>query len=71
VLIRNPQQQFKAHALLSIQLSHAPVQILACFVRRWTMEVTLEESRVHLGIETQRQWSELAIGRTTPALFGL
>ncbi|MBV8360060.1 MAG: hypothetical protein JO189_19300 [Deltaproteobacteria bacterium] len=71
VLIRDPQQQFKAQALLSIQLSHSPVQILAWFVQRWTMEVILEESRAHLGIETQRQWSDLTIGRTTPALFGL
>jgi hypothetical protein len=71
VLIRYPQAEFKPQALLSTQLSHAPVQILAWFVRRWTMEVTLEETRAHLGIETQRQWSDLAIGRTTPALFGL
>ena len=71
VLIRDRQAQFKPQALLSTQLSHSPAQILAWFVRRWTMEVTLEESRAHLGIETQRQWSDLAIGRTTPALFGL
>jgi len=25
--------------------------------------------RAHLGLETQRQWSDLAIARTTPALF--
>jgi hypothetical protein len=33
--------------------------------------VTFEESRAHLGIETQRQWSDLAIERSTPLLFGL
>jgi len=44
---------------------------LEWFVRRWAMEVTLEEARQHLGIETQRQWNDLAIGRTTPALLGL
>jgi hypothetical protein len=71
VLIRDPQEEFKPQALLSTQLSHSPAQILAWFMRRWTMEVTLEEARAHLGIETQRQWSDLAIGRTTPALFGL
>jgi DDE superfamily endonuclease len=71
VLIRDLQAEFKAQALLSTQLSHSPAQILAWFVRRWTMEVTLQETRAHLGIETQRQWSDLAIGRTTPALFGL
>jgi hypothetical protein len=27
--------------------------------------------RAHLGVETQRQWSDLAILRTTPALLGL
>ena len=30
-----------------------------------------EELRAHLGMETQRQWSERATARTTPALFGL
>jgi hypothetical protein len=42
-----------------------------CFVLRWPLEVTFEEARAHLGIETQRQWSDLAILRTTPALLGL
>ncbi len=56
---------------LSTQLSHSPAQSLAWLVRHWTIEVILEEIRAHLGTETQRQWSDLAIGRTTPALFGL
>ena len=38
---------------------------------RWQLEVTFHEVRTHLGVETQRQWSDLAILRTTPALFGL
>jgi DDE superfamily endonuclease len=71
VLIRDPQGEFEPQALVSTRLDHAPTQMLEWFVRRWTMEVTLEEARAHLGIETQRQWSDLAIGRTTPALFGL
>ena len=41
------------------------------FVKRWLIEVAFEESRAHLGIETQRQWSNLAIERSTPALFGI
>jgi hypothetical protein len=69
-LIRDPQGEFASQALVTTQLDHTPAQMLAWFVRRWTMEVTLEEARSHLGIETQRQWSDLAIGRTTPALFG-
>ena len=51
--------------------TYAPEQIIGWFVRRWAMEVTFEESRAHLGVETQRQWSDLAILRTTPALLGL
>mgnify|MGYP001240594092 CR=1 FL=1 len=34
-------------------------------------QVTFQEVRTHLGVETQRQWSDLAILRTTPALLGL
>jgi len=40
-------------------------------VRRWQVEVTFEEVRRHLGVETQRQWSDKAIARTTPLLLGL
>jgi hypothetical protein len=45
--------------------------VLTCFVLRWQLEVTFEEVRAHLGLESQRQWSDLAIARTTPALLGL
>ncbi len=38
---------------------------------RWRMETTFQEARAHLGVEPQRQWSDLAILRTTPALLGL
>ncbi len=71
VLIRDPQEEFEPQALLSTQLAHQPAQIVEWFVRRWAMEVTFEEARAHLGIETQRQGNDLAIGRTTPALLGL
>ena len=46
-------------------------QILTWFVRRWTVEVTFEEARAHLGMETQRQWNDRAIARSTPALLSL
>jgi hypothetical protein len=71
VLIRDPQKAFKPQALLSTNLHHTPEQMLPWFVRRWTMEVTFEEARAHLGMETQRQWSDRAIARTTPALLSL
>jgi hypothetical protein len=71
VLIRDPRGEFEPQALLSTNFDQTPLQILSWFVRRWRMEVTFEEARAHLGLETQRQWSDLAIARTTPVLFGL
>ena len=71
VLIRDPQDEFEPQALLSTELEHTPQEMLSWFVRRWTMEVTFEEVRAHLGVETQRQWNDLAIARTTPALMAL
>ena len=46
-------------------------RLIEWFVLRWQVEVTFHEVRTHLGVETQRQWSDLAILRTTPALLGL
>lgn len=71
VLLRDPAGQFEPQALLSTDPTVAPTQIIAWFVARWPLEVTFHEVRAHLGVETQRQWSDLAILRTTPALLGL
>jgi len=71
VLIRDPLGEFEPQALLSTDQAAAAAQIVEWFVLRWQLEVTFEEARAHLGIETQRQWSDLAILRTTPALLGL
>ncbi len=71
VLIRDVLGKFKTQALLSTDLEAEPEQILKWFLRRWQIEVTFAESRRHLGLETQRQWSDKAINRTTPSLFGL
>jgi hypothetical protein len=71
VLIRDPQEEFDAQALLCTDLSADPERIISWFVRRWQMEATFQEVRKHLGFETQRQWAERAIRRTAPALLGL
>jgi hypothetical protein len=71
VLIRDPKGKFRSQALLCTDLHVDPVQILKWFVMRWQLEVTFQEVRAHLGVETQRQWSDWAIARTTPALLGL
>jgi hypothetical protein len=71
VLIRDPRGRFKPQALLCTDQQAKPMQILQWFVMRWQEEVTFREVRTHLGVETQRQWSDLAIARTTPTLLGL
>jgi hypothetical protein len=71
VLIRDVQGKYEPQALLSTDLNGSAQQSVEWFVLRWQLEVTFEEARAHLGVETQRQWSDLAIVRTTPALLAL
>ena len=71
VLIRDPAGKFDTQALLCTNLDIAPSQIIAWFILRWCLEVTFQEVRLHLAVETQKQWSDLAIFRTTAILFGL
>ena len=76
MLIRDPQGSFAPQALLCTDPVEDPTQILEWFVLRWQLEVTpyqvrgrlFQEVRTHLGVETQRQWSDQAIARTTPVL---
>ncbi len=69
VLVRDPQGEFATQALLCTDLAVDPVQVLEWFVLRWQLEVTFQEVRAHLGVATQRQWSDRAIARTTPILM--
>lgn len=71
VLIRDPLGKFDTQALLCTDLTASPAQIIEWFVSRWQLEVTFQAARTHLGIETQRQWADLAVLRTTPALLAL
>ena len=71
VLIRDPKARFTPQALLCTDLARDPAQIVAWFVRRWCVEVTYQEARAHLGLETQRQWSDKAVARATPCLLAL
>src|SRR5215212_3310068 len=71
VLVRDPQREFKTQALLCTDLEADPQKIVSWFVLRWQLEVTFQEVRRHLGFETQRQWSQMGIQRTTPALLGV
>jgi hypothetical protein len=73
VLVRDraTKKPFAPQAFFATDQDATAVQIVEWFVLRWNEEVTFEEVRAHLGVETQRQWSDLAIARTTPALLGM
>jgi hypothetical protein len=71
VLIRDPEKRFAPQALLCTDLHQSPLIIVSWFVRRWQVEVTFQEVRRTLGVETQRQWADQAIARTTPCLLAL
>jgi hypothetical protein len=71
VLLRDPHGRFDPQALLCTDQERTPLQIVGWFVQRWPLEVTFREVRDHLGVETQRQWSDKAVARTTPCLLGL
>jgi DDE superfamily endonuclease len=71
VLVRDPQDDYDPVGLLCTDAHCDPLSIVIWYVQRWQLEVTFEESRRHLGLETQRQWSDKAIARTTPLLLGV
>lgn len=71
VLVVDPSAKRRPAAFFSTDRTMTPQQIVENFVLRWNVEVTFEEARRHLGLETQRQWSDLAIARTTPVLLSL
>ena len=71
VLTRDPAGRHPPKAIFSTDPGQPAEEIIQDVMKRWSLEVTFEESRTHLGIETQRQWSDLATLRSTPLLFAL
>jgi hypothetical protein len=71
VLVADPEGTLRMEAFCCTDLQATPAQILQWVVMRWSVEVTFEEARAHLGLETQRQGSDQAIARTTPVLLAL
>ena len=71
VRVADPEGKLRMEAFFCTDLEATPAQILEWAVMRWSVEVTFQEARAHLGLETQRQWSDRAIARTTPVLLAL
>lgn len=71
VLTRDPAGRAETRVFVCSDPQRTAAEILTWYAMRWAVEVTFAETRRHLGVETQRQWSDLAIQRTTPLLLGL
>jgi hypothetical protein len=71
VWVADPAGKLRMEAFVCTDLEATSVEILSCVVMRWSVEVTCEEARAHLGFETQRRWSDQAIARITPVLLAL
>jgi hypothetical protein len=71
VLTRDPAGRAETRVFVCSDPKQSALQILTWYAMRWAVEPTFEEARRHLGFETQRQWSDRAIHRTTPLLLGL
>jgi len=69
--VRDPKKIFKTQALLCTDINISAEQIIEWFIWRWRVEVTFHGTHTHLGVETQRQWTNQSILRVTPALLGL
>jgi hypothetical protein len=71
VLTRDPAARAETRVFVCSDPAQSALQIMTWYAMRWAVEPTFQEARRHLGFETQRQWSDLAIHRTTPVLLGL
>lgn len=71
VLLKDPEGKLEPVLLACTDIGLPAEKIVSFFVRRWRVEVTFAEVRRHLGVESQRQWSDLAIERSTPCLMAL
>ena len=71
VIIVDPEGESRTEAFFSTNLKINPLRIAQLFIWRWPIETTFQECRSHLGFETQRQWTDKAIQRTSPAILAL
>ena len=71
VLVKTPGGKNEAEVFFSTDTNHSAFEIINWFILRWNIEVTFFEVRAHLGVETQRQWSDNAIQRSTPLLMAM
>ena len=71
VIVRDAEGNRQDEIFFTTDKTLSPAEIVECYVQRWSIEVTFEEARCHLGIETLRNRSYNAIHRSVPMLLSL
>jgi hypothetical protein len=70
-VLGDPEQNREDAFFFCSDVETSPVQIIEHYARRWNIEVTFEEARALLGLETTRHWCRQSVLRVTPILLGL
>lgn len=71
VVVRDPAGACRDEIFFTTAPDLTPVEIVEMIVRRWSLETTFQEMREHLGLETLRNWSRTAVGRSVPLLLSV
>jgi len=69
VVVRDPQGERRDEVFFTTEVAMSPSAIVETFVRRWGLETTFQETRRHLGLETLRNRTAQAVGRSVPLLL--
>jgi hypothetical protein len=70
-VLADPERGLENAYFYSSDVGMEPKRIIELYACRWNIEVTFEETRALLGLETTRHWCERSVLRVTPLLFGL
>jgi hypothetical protein len=71
VFVHDVEGTHRDEYFYSTEATMPPEQIVSLYTGRWSIEVTFQEVRVHLGFATPRNWSIKSVLRTAPCLLGL
>jgi hypothetical protein len=71
VFVHDVQGTHRDEYFYTTDPSLRPQQIVSLYTGRWSIEVTFQEVRAHLGFTTPRNWSAKSVLRTAPCLLGL
>jgi hypothetical protein len=71
VLVRDPKGKLRDESFYTTDLVMTAQELIRHFVERWTIEVTFEESKRFLAVESTRNRKKESVLRSFPLLMGL